>query len=257
MEQQPLKDENALADLFTAMKREARRERLYRRYLMCIRLLVLPSALAYLYLWTYNRHIGNFVYILNWFNIANMFISSRLNSAARKKAMMRLTNLEDVRAVGPLADALAFTKNDWISQVEAALSSLLPLLRANDAPLLNTQQRTNLHRALSGKRKDLCLRLAILRAFEQVGDSRDVAAVEHLTSAKSRSENYAVYEAAVECMPYLHANIEREQANKTLLRPSDGLSATPDTLLRAAHAGTTTPAEQLLRISSRHDGPEA
>ena len=253
MEQLALMDEQYVTDLFAAMKREAHRERAYNRFMKCGAGLMALLFLGHLYLRKHHNDTEGPMMVMQALNLGILLFRSRLNSEARKKAMIRLTMLDDLRAVGPLADALAFQNSDMTGQVEIALTSLLPRLRAGDASLLNTQQRTNLHKALSGKKRGLYFRLAILKALEQVGDSRDIAAVEQLAGRKSRAENAVVSDAAAECLPYLRANIEREAVSRTLLRASEALSTLPAALLRPAQGPSTTPPELLLRISN-HDG---
>lgn len=66
---------------------------------------------------------------------------------ALREAAGTLASTEDLRAVGPLAEALCMGEPTY-SLVVAALTRLLPRLQASDSPLLNETQRACLRRAL-------------------------------------------------------------------------------------------------------------
>lgn len=125
--------------------------------------------------------------------------------------------------------------------------SLLPRMKASDAALLSPEQRFFLNRAL--KSKDTALTLAILKAWEQVGDASAIGKVEKLAEGRGRGERIPkVVEAAKDCLPALRQSAERQQIGSQLLRPSDGNLTPSDVLLRPAmpHA-PTEPSNQLLR----------
>ena len=115
----------------------------------------------------------------------------------QKTAALAIARFDDVRAVGPLAEALEFKDKHVVPMAEKALISLLPRLKASDAALLSPTQRQCLNRALKGKNPTLTL--AILKAWEQVGDTGAIAEVEKLAQGRGRAGRFPkVVEAAKE-----------------------------------------------------------
>lgn len=172
-------------------------------------------------------------------------------SQTQKNATQKLAEFEDIRIVGPLAEALEFNDKNIRTVTEEALIKLLPRLQASDAHLLNEDQRACLNRALKGKNTQLVL--AILKAYEQVGDEKALPFVEKLAEGEGRSGKDARVQAeAIECLPHLKARIEQQRASQTLLRASDAIATPPEVLLRPAEATVSdTPPEQLLRASTQ------
>jgi hypothetical protein len=168
-------------------------------------------------------------------------------SQQQKSAAAVIARFDDVRAIGPLAEALEFKDKNMQSLVEQALIRLVPRLKASDSSLLSPDQRACLNRALKGKNTELIL--AILKAWEQVGDSGAIAEVEKLAEGHGQGEKSArIREAAQECLPALRQSAERQHLGAQLLRASAAVQASPDTLLRPAMPHLSTdPPDQLLR----------
>jgi hypothetical protein len=164
------------------------------------------------------------------------------------KAIHTVAELDDIRSVGPLAEALTL-QNAGIQRIaETALIRLLPRLRASDAHLLNTEQRSYLYRALDGKNDELTL--AILQALEQVGDGAAFPYVKRLAEGKGRAaRNSHILEAATECLPSLWQRAANERASSELLRAGDQPDTPADILLRPAAGAADTAPQQLLRAS--------
>ena len=169
-----------------------------------------------------------------------------------------MTRVGGVHAVGGLIDLLSVPKlRNNRTSVYAALTKLLPQMKASDAALLNGSQRGGLHRLLrygavtsKDPLPDLEFRLAILKALEQIGDAAAIPAVEHLANGYAYSANQkALKAAAQECLPLLRANFGSVEANKTLLRASSAENAAPETLLRASEPAPDTKPEELLRAA--------
>jgi hypothetical protein len=146
----------------------------------------------------------------------------------RGKITRILAEKNDVRAIGPLAQALEIGNKHVAIQATEALLRLLPQIQSADASLLDAQQRACLHRALRGKNTELAL--AILEAFERIGDTRDLTVVQQLAqSAKDTS----VREAAQRILPALQQSVKQQTEAQTLLRGSQrSTSADPAELLR-------------------------
>lgn len=176
-----------------------------------------------------------------------------------------LSALGDVRLVGPLVEMLRIEDHHVRARAGAALTQLLPHLQASDASLLTTSQRMLLCRVLASPLNDLFrsdlvvmltrqtkhmadLQVAILKAFEQVGDSKALPVVERLaTSPAKTGDQQRVRDAAVACLPALQMRAAQQQAHSTLLRASAARETNPALLLRPADGSVTTEAEELLR----------
>lgn len=170
------------------------------------------------------------------------------------KSIADLTNIDDVRAIGVLAEALEIPDMAIRLQVQAALMRLFPRLRPEDASLLNTLQRRRLYRLLTLK-QTLAMPdflIALLDALEKVGDADALAAVQALendtdTTVSSRR----VQAAAKKCLPILRARVLEKETGSTLLRASSMEEAPASSLLRPARGGHTDTPEQLLRAAAQ------
>ncbi|HZO89820.1 MAG TPA: hypothetical protein VFB38_15940 [Chthonomonadaceae bacterium] len=171
-------------------------------------------------------------------------------SQAQRNAAKKLAEFEDIRVVGPLAEALEFGDKNIRAVAEDALIKLLPRLQASDASLLNEEQRACLNRALKGKNGALAK--AILKAYEQVGDEKALPFVQKLAAGEGRAaKDASIRTAAQECLPYLEKLVAQQRASQTLLRAADAAETPPDVLLRPAEGGVSSTApEQLLRAST-------
>ena len=159
-----------------------------------------------------------------------------------------LLNFDDVKIVGPLIDALNF--KDLATQQEArqALIGLLPRLQASDAHLLNGEQREQLRKVLSAGDKQLII--PVLKAYEHIGDSAELEAVERLLYVQNAILIVEIKDVALNCLPFLQLRAQQLQSSQTLLRASEH-ATTPDILLRPAADTQTEDKTQLLRMSSQ------
>jgi hypothetical protein len=201
-----------------------------------------------------------------------------MGTKRHKEAAKHLAELGDARSVGPLAETLSIPDPQLRSIVEGALIRLLPQMRADQADLLNAEQRACLYRVMNGKNPELTI--AILKGLEQIGDEKALPIVQKLAEREVKPEDNLTHttdsvsgtvqpsllrkielelfgdkirsgsrirEAARECLPYLQERIAQERARETLLRASDTMQSTPDTLLRAAEGVPAVDPRQLLR----------
>jgi len=150
------------------------------------------------------------------------------------------------------------------------LIELLPTLRASDAALLSEADRRILLRPLtispqnwggrvlrelfsrSAYRREVDLRLAILKAFEQIGGDQEIGVVERLADRSSMlfgplSVLPEIREAAQACLPFVQHHAGEQRASAQLLRASSPPSSPSDVLLRPASGLSDTSPEQLLR----------
>jgi hypothetical protein len=188
-------------------------------------------------------------------------------SRKARQAAGRLARLEDVSAIGGLVETLAFGHDSTgHAPAREALIRLLPQLKASDRDVL-TEGQIALLRATLGtspyvtgnlfsglsRRLDAHTRLqiAILKAFEQVGDSHSLPVISRLAKHAS---NPQVRAAAEECLPFVRARVDQARVSQTLLRAADASGTAPDTLLRPAHGGHATVPAELVRPGT---GPDA
>lgn len=152
----------------------------------------------------------------------------------RTERFVQLAARDDIRAVGPLAEALRSWDGEIQKIAENALIRLLPRLRSENEILLNTEQRKCLYRALRGKNVELSL--SILSALKYMGDREALPHVHRLAALQARtSAEYRLRDAAEFCLPILIERSKIHQAVTTLLRASEP-THDPQTHLRASDA---------------------
>ena len=166
-----------------------------------------------------------------------------------------IAKLGGTKAIEPLFAALKVVSRKQRPAIHDALTSLLPQLRANDAHLLTSNMRNRIRTWLGEQVNTdwnvLCpddMRIAALKALEQVGNTDDIPVVEKLANLKTRTpEQERVKQAAIECLPMLREHCGEAASAQTLLRASNAEDARPDTLLRAATGLPETSPAELLR----------
>jgi len=201
----------------------------------------------------------------------------RVGVFPERRLLDTLQTLDNITLVGTLADALpgvtaemsSLTNSETNRAMRTALTHLLPRLQASDARLLNTAQRARLNQELARGRQALnpawdgtsrvearaALDVAILKAWEQVGDEHALPIVQKLAAQSARtSAQKKVQQAAQSCLPYLEARAGEQRATQTLLRAADTPTESGNVLLRAAASGTTqTDSTQLLRANASEE----
>lgn len=200
-------------------------------------------------------HYGKFPSALfNFFTYCSGIFGAAAASQVQKNAATRLAQFDDKRAVGPLAEALTFEDKNVQAVARDALTRLLPRLNASDAPLLNEEQRNELNKALKTRQRHDDFLIAILKAYEQIGDSKALPFVESLAKGEGRAEkSLPVREAAIACLPALRERAERERAAQTLLRPATSPDNPSEFLLRPAQGASEVDPDTLLRPSSAEE----
>ncbi|MBM3494671.1 MAG: hypothetical protein FJX72_10220 [Armatimonadetes bacterium] len=180
-------------------------------------------------------------------SVGVMFAASQI----QKNAAGELAEHDDLRVVGPLAEALEYDDKDTVAGAERSLIKLLPRLQATDYALLSHEQRRCLDRSLI-KKSGSPLKHAILSAYEQIGDEQSVVVVEKLASGQHKTiRDAAVLKHAADSLPAIRAGSARVKAAQTLLRPAFADGA--DMLLRPVEAAPTGPVELLLRPACEAD----
>jgi hypothetical protein len=246
-----------------AVVRRQRRANARRKFLRNAVLLTLLVS------WLFGRH-----YFQGWMWIF-FFMAGAAEVAAnprRKETALALARARDPKAIGVLAKAAR--DGDPATQEAAiqGLLSILPTVRASDREHVDSDAMSALLALLPWKEgmsvgtnaADVALKLAILRALEQIGDGRAIPAVKRLQSpprvaglvlgfldrrfhigARDRIEE--VCRAARDCLPFLEERAAAERLRDRLLRPAMAPTRGPDRLLRPAGGSPTTPDELLLR----------
>jgi hypothetical protein len=185
-----------------------------------------------------------------------VLLGTRIAGVRWNKTAGEIAKSGDVRMVGPLVEAYsALSLSQENRPVREALTVLLPRLQASDARVLTEEHRQILNRVLgsgipSYSREKNRLVLAILKAYEQVGDGSALPFVERLASGRSAGVSREVREAAQACLPFLQERAERERASRELLRAASASDTPSDVLLRPAGGTIEADPQQLLRASA-------
>ena len=149
-----------------------------------------------------------------------------LQSVSRTTALSLLSDAickcDDVRA---LPFFIATVENTALNgSQEEMLHRLLGLLRMKDSGLLQERHRKFLNRYLLRREEyNAFLKVAILEAYQQVGDESALQTVERLIAQRVGEYNgreERVHCAAEECLPYLQRNLGHVTQIQHLLRPS-------------------------------------
>lgn len=170
-------------------------------------------------------------------------------------AIREMTRHERLDTIGVFVDLLEHTDFPVQLLVGEVLTALLPRLRATDAALLHDRRRAILNRRLRMSRAnaELPLLLAILSAWEQIGDINAIGPVERLTQGYVYTKSQRTLSQAAEaCLPALREQAEHNRLRTTLLRPSTDPDTPSETLLRPAVGSDSQPGV-LLRPSNREE----
>jgi HEAT repeat protein len=174
----------------------------------------------------------------------------RLNARFRQGIAIAMAQHEDPALLPSLIRLCRDGDRDLVVPV---ITRLLLRLHATDASILKPRQRTRLNLELLHCNNHLAFDaahveflLAILKAWEQIGDEEAVPCVQ---MAALRGLNPRVRAAAEQCLPYLEERTEKARVGNTLLRASASMPA-PAELLRPAGAEASAEPQQLLRAAS-------
>ncbi len=172
-----------------------------------------------------------------------------------------LTRAGGVRAIPSLIDSLSSGRTPSSRKgIYNVLTHLLPQMQATDANLLTARRRRMLNFLLklesrpkwwSMEHIELSFTLAILKAYEQVGDPKAVPVVRKLANMRARTPRQrTIKQAAAECLPLLQSHTVPLDQNQTLLRAAGQSKAAAEVLLRPAAEAGNVPAEELLRAET-------
>ena len=194
-------------------------------------------------------------------------------------ALTRLLSLhsDELKAAGPLAEALLVGDRKLRAEVVAALTPLLLRLHTEDAAQFSPEQLKALNAyvgriqytlgendiespfgmllyLLNSRRKiplppdEKALALAIVAAYPVIGDGKELPIVRMIAGGEGNAGKDAEVRQAAQAYLELVANRKKEEKlNTTLLRASSVIATSSTILLRAANATPSTPPEELLR----------
>lgn len=184
---------------------------------------------------------------------------------------LALKSVNATNQVAELIRTLELPETRINSTTKRLLTRLLPCLKASDAPKLSDRERDILLRHIAtpptdkgyyslnelfsadAYKRELDFRLAILKAYEQIGGERELESVEHaakgdwVTMYSFCAVPAEMRTAAEQCLPFLRARASEQRAAEQLLRPSSYSPAGRDLLLRPARAAADDADELLLR----------
>jgi len=166
----------------------------------------------------------------------------------RERLYECLASYNDIRVVDTLVQAIGVISAQSRNALISPLTKLLPQLRPSESGLLSPRSRTILNERLLST-KDSKFVLAILAAWEQIGDASSIPFVERLARGEGRTgNNNAVRQAAIEALPAIRTAADRNSASQTLLRSSESVDSAYG-LLRTASVATAVQ-QSLLQASS-------
>jgi hypothetical protein len=184
---------------------------------------------------------------------AYLILNNLITSPRQRQAAQRLAQMQDKRIIGHLVDFCTWPDDTVRQAARAALTQMLPRLKPVEAALLTPDQQGILRGFLQRRHveADSELQVAILKAYEQIGDERALPAVSALANINPRSrERKRVKEAAEACLPFLQQRRERQHSSQTLLRPTTATSEPQrNVLLRPVQERNETSPNELLRAN--------
>lgn len=222
---------------------------------------------------------------IGFISMITLSLGGVMNMVRRSNRRQRIINRElkkshDLSMIGTLIDTLRVENAEVRDLTKRSLIQLLPQMQASDAVLLSDSNRDRLLKLLalapndwgyrdlteffsmSALRREVDLRIAILKALEQVGGAKELSVVERLSRGQMMLPSTSkppmeLQRAAVECLPYLQERASGQRASEQLLRAAEIPTETGAVLLRAAKATdfalTNSVEEQQLLRAAHHD----
>jgi hypothetical protein len=162
-----------------------------------------------------------------------------------------LASVDDIQALGVLAEMTSWPDERIRSMAMAALERLLPRIKASDTQLLSPDQRSRLYPFLKlvNTRRYAEFQVALLGALEQIGDTAALLYVRALAGERPMTtRQQRVIDAAIRCLPFLEGCAQHNSSSQVLLRPV-GERILEANLLRSAKPVDIDP-DQLVRVAS-------
>lgn len=144
----------------------------------------------------------------------------RKATVERQAAELAIGGIDDIASVGPLSELLDAPDRATRALTAIRLRYLLARMRPADAHMLTDADHHRLNGVFTAR--DASLALAVLSAWQQVGDERDLLLVQYVSEGLDiGSRDAEVREAALECLPYLRTRAEARKSAASLLRPAE------------------------------------
>lgn len=199
------------------------------------------------------------------------FIKNAWHNAHDQHIISSLATQNDLKTIDSLIKIISSgaANEDTRIKTTDALITLLLHLRGADANLLSDRNharlsmvidrhldRNILHQLKDSQafghynidRRHVDLRIAIIKALEQVDDGRSLPVVEKLAKSVARTEGgRRIKEAAESCLPVLRIRAEQKNNIRQLLRSADSKDSDSLNLLRSVSAVSMDASELLLR----------
>jgi|SRR5579871_907635 len=184
-----------------------------------------------------------------------LLIGSKLRPAGARisqNALTALSPMQDTQIIGHIINMMLGNTGDrgtW-RMARKNLLHLLPRMEQEDLSRLSALQQRFLyqHVKYGNPNRDGDLLIAILTAFERVGNIRAIPAVRKLLRREVKSDKARrVHEKAQQCLATLIERSKQAQADTTLMRASDSPEPSTEGLLRPAASTQEDAPQQLLR----------
>lgn len=164
-----------------------------------------------------------------------------------------LTESDDVRVVGTLANWVAAQGTETEQTVLNKLKSTLPKLSTADSIHFTAEQRAALivgldRAAATSSTYDPALAVAILKGLEHIGQADCIPVVRRLAGRDAYSSGTeAIRDTARVCLQTIEDRAAREDRTRTLLRPALAPDSPDKVLMRPAGNTMATDPDELLR----------
>lgn len=185
-------------------------------------------------------------------SVSGVLCAALIVSKAGHGEVKITAEIGDVRPLGALLERLDLSFGAERRVVASLLIALLQRIRESDADCFGRAQRVRLNEALGLPEfaRDADLLIAILAAYERVGDEDSLLLIEALAALPGEpGAERRVRDAARFYRKGLRERVERLRTGAELLRASSA-SESGEMLLRAANESSQTPESELLRISA-------
>ncbi len=169
--------------------------------------------------------------------------------------LRELADCDDLRAIGPLLEALSLDDRRVRAAITPALARLLARVRPEDSAVISERTYRGLYGVLRwigaplvGSYVTPDLAVAALQALGRIGDERALPNVRRVADLPMRSEaEERIHRAAVTAIAEPERRLGRDGQGESLLRAAE---PAPESLLRAATRAPDAPAETLVRPST-------
>lgn len=175
----------------------------------------------------------------------------RLHNRQWNEIARALSQLDDIRVAGPLAEALAVADVATQTMLRAALLRLLPRFTTAQALQLTPTQRQSLYRHLKAgipqeHGPDQRLSLTIAKFLVR---TEDVQTIPLMATVAQSAASLPMRQEAREGLTYLEEVLTRQRISQSLLRGASATATPANILLRPAQYGTVSEPVQLLRAT--------